>query len=370
MTVVEKKINVELYSTTQEIYQPPLNNIRSEKLKFDRVDSVQVEPLRKPLNKASVKKPLALNLAREDAEQMQLEEQPYVTIVTRRDEEQQVQQVAHVDELRARAEENRVSVLNAPMLVNEHIPGIETLPARISRPPAIAHQIEEFITQDDIKSQQLSSSVVIPLENLEKLPNDRPNEQRAALINEFVFSKNLNLYFLANNIVQIFIFLYRLSQLTKLDSKLKPQTLNSAMLLVENEQLLPPPTQFQTSRPLANSDRVESSTIALQVVLHEPAHVLVPVDIKSAQSIECEEQQLVELELKNEHKYRKTTLTLKQEDNFEMARASVSRPRDIAVPVLKDLPSEKTQVFEVENVESLKLKETQQGRFLIIYKIR
>lgn len=184
LTVVEKqKINVELYSTSQEICQPQLAHIRAERVKPDRVESVQIEPLRRPLNKANVQKPLALNLARQDAEHMQVEEHPYVTMVARRDEEEQLQ-VGHVDELRAKAEEKRVSVLNAPMLIDEHIPGLETVPAVISRPPAIAHQMQEFVTPEELKDQQVSSSVVFPLENVEKLTSDRPHPLKAALTNE------------------------------------------------------------------------------------------------------------------------------------------------------------------------------------------
>lgn len=136
--------------------------------------------------------------------------------------------------------------------------------------------------------------------------------------------------------------------------------LNSA-IQVENEQLLPPPAQFKPTKPATTSDRIDSSTIALQVVLHEPPHVLVPVNIKKAQLVEHEEQRTVELEVKDDHKDRKGSLTLKQEDKFEMARASVTRPRDFAVPVLKDLAFEKTQLFPIENIESSNLRESQQG---------
>lgn len=134
--------------------------------------------------------------------------------------------------------------------------------------------------------------------------------------------------------------------------------LNSAMQ-VYNDEMLPPPAHFKPSSASDTLERVETSSIAPQIVLHTPPHVLVPVDIKSAQSFECEEQRVVEFEIHDDHQ--NDHLTLKQEEQSEMLRATVSKPQDIGVPVLKDLPTENTLFFQVENIESVNLRESQQG---------
>lgn len=187
-----QRINVEVFSTTQEIMQPPLTNIRTERPLVDRVESVHIEPLRKPLNKASVQKPMALNLARLDDERMQVDE-PYVVLMRRQEEEQRVEAVQVQPPLNAsKIEEKRVSVLNAPMFVDEHVPGIEVLPTVVSRPPVIAHEMHEFVTHEVLNEQQLSSTLVIPLENLKELPTERPSTQTASFTNEYSSYLNNN----------------------------------------------------------------------------------------------------------------------------------------------------------------------------------
>lgn len=184
LSVVERqRVNVELYSTTQEDVQSILTSIRPERMKTDRVESVQIEPLRKPLNKANIQQPMALSLAREEDESMMVDEQPYVTVTRRREEPEHVQ-VVQIDEAKSKAEEKRVSVLNSAMCVDEHIPGLEAVPALIYRPPVVAHQIQEFVTHEQFNDHQVNSTVVIPLENLKEIPAHKPDTQIASLLNE------------------------------------------------------------------------------------------------------------------------------------------------------------------------------------------
>lgn len=124
--------------------------------------------------------------------------------------------------------------------------------------------------------------------------------------------------------------------------------------------MLPPPTQFQMLTRPAPAERLETSSIASRVTLHDPAHILVPVDIKRAQSMEHEEQQAVELRVKDDEQVRQDSLLPKKEQVVEMGRASVSRPRDFGVPEVKDVPMESTECFSVASVQRSNLLENKQ----------
>ena len=338
-TTTTQRINVEVFSTSQEVnHQSVLTNIRPERLKKDKIDSIHYEPLRKPLNKVSVHKPNALNLARDEQMQVDDEEQPYTIGALNKEKIESVQ----VDELstRDKVEEKRVSVLNAPMSVDEHVPGIELVPTAISRTALVA---PELVAQESIRHQELNSTEVIPLEHSRELPpGERLAPQKATLADEQY-------------------------ELARVDSKQKPLTLNSAVVLEQDaSHLLPPPDQFQVTNPVA-TDRVEtSSVVGEREPLLQLSHVVVPVDIKSARLNEYDnhEQKVVEFSVDEADRQNADILVPKQEDYFEMARASVSKPFDLARPVVKDIEMEKTEAFQVNevNVESLDLRETNQGR--------
>jgi hypothetical protein len=338
-TTTTQRINIEVFSTSQEVnHQSVLKNIPTERLKKDKIDSIHYEPLRKPLNKVSIHKQNTLNLARDEQMQVDDEEQPYTIGAPNKEKLESVQ----VDELstRDKVEEKRVSVLNAPMTVDEHVPGIELVPTAISRTALVA---PELVAQESIRHQELNSTEVIPLEHSRELPpGERLAPQKATLADEQY-------------------------ELARVDSKQKPLTLNSAVVLEQDaSHLLPPPDQFHVPNPVA-TDRVEtSSVVAEREPLLQLSHVVVPVDIKSARLNEYDnqEQKVVEFSVDEADRQNADILVPKQEDYFEMARASVSKPFDLARPVVKDIEMEKTETFQVKevNVENLDLRETDQGR--------
>lgn len=292
----QERVSVKL-CTTEE---PPISTIRPEVVKLDRIDSVHIEPLRKPLNKASVNKVNALNLA--DV-RMQIDEE-YVPGYLAPDASRVPQEVELIEqhiELQQNDElqERKVSVLNAPMQTEESLPALVATAIQIQ--PIVSHELAEFISEES---------------------NDNK------------------------------------SQLKKLDYKKKPLTLN-APILAEQERLLPPPIQFQSNQPTIQNP-LQSSYIAPYADLHQPAHVLVPVNINNAETGEYEEQEVIEFEV-NEN-VNAGNLVPKREEMHELGRASVTQPRDLSMPLLKHLEMEKTENFQVQNVESLNLKEIKQGK--------
>lgn len=89
-----------------------------------------------------------------------------------------------------------------------------------------------------------------------------------------------------------------------------------------------------------------------------------PVDIKSARSVEHDdEQKAVEFSVDNSDRNQEGSLIPRQEAFLEMATASVTKPVDLAMPVVKDLNMENIETFQVNSVESMSLRESKQGKF-------
>jgi hypothetical protein len=312
----EEKITHTIIRTETDFYDVP-------HIQIEQVDPKKYES--KPLAKASVNVVRPLSLANQISQDQKYSLSSYIppeSSIKHDPSYKTVQSDLALEEVEL---STSVNLLNAPK-VKEEITIIQEakLIPPTSRVPI--NQPEYLI--EEYAHKPLSSSVTYTYENVKDLPS-RLHESEYIEIRHQTPSGELKLN-------------YKLSE--------KPTTLNAPKL---NEDIVyaPPPKQFQTElhEHKANLSRQYSALI-------EPAHILEPVNVRQANLVEYEEQELVEFEAEVQDSEIKIA-PKKYEQPKDMNIAHQTQFKEINMATSNEFELNKTDPFVAKLVDRENVKE-------------